>query len=58
MRPDDLRLAAVIARKYASAVETKLYWEMSTSAAKFEIAEANRVAGLLEVEAERRDEEK
>lgn len=35
-------------RKYARAVETKLYWNMSTSEAKKEIAEAERLAELLE----------
>ena len=55
MRSDDLRLAARIARKYATAVETKLYWEMSTSVARREISEAERIAGLLEAEAEKEE---
>ena len=55
MRPDDLRLAAVIARKYATAVETKLYWDMSTSGARREISEAERIADLLEAEAEKEE---
>lgn len=57
MRPDDLRLAALIARKYASAVETKLYWDMTTSEAKREVSEAKRLATLLDDEAERTEGE-
>jgi hypothetical protein len=50
MRPEDYRIAALIVRKYAAAVETKLYWEMSTSTARGEIAEAKKVAEMLETE--------
>ena len=55
MRPEDYRIAALIVRKYATAVETKLYWEMSTSVARREISEAERIAGLLEAEAEKEE---
>lgn len=57
MRPEDYRIAALIVRKYATAVETKLYWDMSTSAARCEIAEAKKVAEMLETEAEKAEGE-
>lgn len=51
MRRDDFVSAAALMRKYAAAVETTLYWKMSTSEAKKEIAEAERLCDLLENEA-------
>jgi hypothetical protein len=48
MKREDLLAAADFLRKYATAVETKLYWNMSTSEAKNEIKEVKRLAGLLE----------
>lgn len=51
MKYEDAIAAARIARKYAAAVETKLYWDMTTREARAEIAEASRVAELLEDEA-------
>ena len=57
MRPEDYRIAALIVRKYVAAVETKLYWDMSTSTARGEITEAKRVAEMLEGEAEKTEGE-
>jgi len=54
---DDCISAARIARKYATAVETTLYWKMTTREAKDEVAEAVRVAELLEDEASKEDTE-
>jgi hypothetical protein len=51
MTYEDLIAAARIARKYISAVESTLYWNMSTRQAKDEVEEATRVAELLEDEA-------
>jgi hypothetical protein len=51
MRYDDIISAARIARKYAIAVESKLYWNMSPLEAQTEIGEAERIANLLEEEA-------
>ena len=51
MSREELEAAAMIIRKYVVAVETKLYWNMSTSEAKKEIAEAERLAELLEAAA-------
>jgi len=48
---DDLIGAARIVRKYIAAVESTLYWNMSTRQAKDEVEEATRVAELLEDEA-------
>ena len=48
MNRDDLEAAAILLRKYAAAVETKLYWSMSTREARQEIAETKRLAELLE----------
>jgi hypothetical protein len=50
MSPEDLLTAARIAKKYAVAVENKLYWDMSPLEAQTEIAEAVRIASLLEAE--------
>lgn len=47
MNREDLEAAADFLRKYATAVETKLYWNMSTREAKAEIQEAKRLASLL-----------
>lgn len=47
MKREDLLAAADFLKKYAVAVETKLYWSMSTSEAKAEINEAKRLASLL-----------
>jgi len=51
MKYDDIISAARIARKYAIAVESKLYWNMSPLEAQTEIGEAERIANLLEEEA-------
>jgi hypothetical protein len=51
MRYEDLIDAARIARKYAAAVENKLYWNMSPLEAQTAIGEAERIADLLEEEA-------
>jgi len=48
MTREDMEAAADFLKKYATAVETKLYWNMSTSEAKNEIKEVKRLAGLLE----------
>jgi len=48
---EDLIAAARIVRKYITAVESTLYWNMSTRQAKDEVEEATRVAELLEDEA-------
>ena len=48
MTREEMKAAADFLRKYATAVETKLYWGMSTSAAKNEIKEARRLAALLD----------
>jgi hypothetical protein len=48
MKREELKAAADFLRKYATAVETKLYWDMSTSEAKNEIREAKRLATLLD----------
>ncbi len=52
MKREDLASAADFLRKYAVAVETKLYWSMSTSEAKAEIKEARRLASMLTEAAE------
>lgn len=51
MTREDMKAAAEMLRKYAVAVETKLYWNMSTSEAKVEIKEAKRLASILDEEA-------
>jgi hypothetical protein len=51
MTLEDMHAAAELLRKYATAVETKLYWNMSTSEAKAEIKEAKRLASILDDEA-------
>lgn len=51
MKYEDLLTAAKIARRYAVAVESKLYWNMSPLEAQTAITEAERIAGLLEEEA-------
>lgn len=48
MNKEDMEEVASYLRKYARAVETSLYWKMSTSEAKKEIATAERLAGLVE----------
>lgn len=57
MNPDDYIAAARLVRKYATAVETTLYWKMTTREAKEEVLEATRVAELLEDEAAKEDTE-
>jgi len=57
MMYEDLITAARIARKYAYAVETKLYWNMSPLEAQTTIAEAERIADLLELEAAKENTE-
>ena len=57
MKYEDLIAAARIARKYAMAVESKLYWNMSPSEADANIKEAERVADLLEEAAVKEDTE-
>jgi len=51
MTYEDLIATARVVRKYISAVESTLYWNMSTRQTKDEIAEATRIAELLEDEA-------
>ena len=55
MTPKDYETAAFVARKYAAAVEKKLYWSMSLSEAHDEINEAERIAEMLESEARNRE---
>lgn len=57
MKYEDLITAAAIARKYAIAVESKLYWNMSPVEAQYEITEAERIADTLEDEAVKEDTE-
>ncbi len=57
MKYEDLIAAARIARKYAMAVESKLYWNMSPTEASDAIAEAERIADLLEDAAVKEDTE-
>ncbi len=57
MMYEDLITAARIARKYAHAVETKLYWNMSPLEAQTTITEAERIADLLEHEAAKENTE-
>ena len=57
MNYDDFIAAAKVVRKYISAVETTLYWKMTTRDARDEIAEAERVADLLEEAAVKEDTE-
>lgn len=45
---DDLTTASCILRKYAIAVESKLYMYMKTDEAFTEIRTANRLASLLD----------
>ena len=58
MSPEDLLTAARIAKKYAVAVENKLYWDMSPLEAQTEITEAERIASLLEAEVAEEDQER
>ena len=51
MKYEDLIAASAMLRKYASAIETTLYWDMSTRDAKAAIIEAQRLADLLADEA-------
>jgi hypothetical protein len=51
MKREDLLIAARIVRKYISAVETTLYWNMTTREARDVIAEASTVAEMLETAA-------
>ena len=48
MTPADAAAILTILRKYIRAVETKLYWDMSTSEARKEIAETERLAAVVE----------
>lgn len=57
MKYEDLLAAARIIRKYISAVETTLYWNMSTREAKDEVAAAERIAEVLEEAAIKEDTE-
>lgn len=58
MSPEDLLTAARIVKKYAVAVENKLYWDMSPLEAQTEITEAERIASLLEAEVAEEDQER
>ena len=58
MSPEDLLIAARIVKKYAVAVENKLYWDMSPIMAQTEITEAERIASLLEAEVAEEDQER
>lgn len=51
MRYEDLVAAARIVKKYITAVEATLYWNMTTRQTKEEIAEAERVLDILETAA-------
>lgn len=51
MKYEDIIGAAAMLRKYAVAVETTLYWKMTTREAKDEIKEVIRLAEALEEEA-------
>lgn len=51
MKREDLLVTARIVRKYISAVETTLYWNMTTREARDAIAEATAVAEMLETAA-------
>lgn len=53
MTREEMKAAADFLRKYVAAVETKLYWNMSTSEAKAEIKEAKHLATLLDEAAEK-----
>lgn len=57
MKYEDLLAAARIVRKYIVAVETTLYWKMTTREAKDEMAEATRIAEALEDAAVKEDTE-
>lgn len=57
MKYEDFIAAGKIVRKYIAAVEKTLYWEMTTREAKEEIAEAQRVAEILEDAAVKEDTE-
>ena len=52
---EDLTAAARITRKYVIAVRTKLYWNMSPAEADAAVAEAERIADVLEAAADRVD---
>ena len=57
MKREDLLIAARIVRKYISAVETTLYWNMTTREARDTIAEASAIAEMLEIEASTKNTE-
>lgn len=57
MKPEDIEAIIATLKKYAYAVETKLYWDMSTSKARGEIAETNRLVELLETATVKENEE-
>ena len=48
MKPEDIEAIIATLKKYAHAVETKLYWDMSTGKAREETAETIRLIELLE----------
>lgn len=48
MNYDEARLAAEVCRRYAAAVEKKLYMDMSTNQAREAIAVAERLAAKLD----------
>lgn len=52
MTKADYEAAARIVLKYAAAVETTLYWKMTTAEARGAIAEARAVAAVLTAAAE------
>ena len=51
MKYEDIIAASAMLRKYVTAVEKTLYWNMTTREAKEEIKEATRLADVLEEEA-------
>ena len=52
---DDVRAAAEFLRRYARGIETRLYMDMKTDAARKEIIEAYRLADELDDAAGRMD---
>lgn len=48
MNREDMEAMAAIVRKYAVAVETTLYWKMTTGEARRELTEAQRLLAVLD----------
>lgn len=47
MKPEDVNAIITVLRKYSAAVETKLYWDMSTREARAELSEIDRLIAVL-----------